>query len=158
MDKNQPQKEKTATGMTQKTPVSKPSQPSPVIQTSETDKPFFRKIDWITFIATTLIVFAGYLYTLAPDCTLEDCGELAVASFYAGVPHPPGYPVWTIYTWLFTVLLPISNIAYRVAIASAFAGALGCGLIGLMVSRGSSLLIEAFDELKSIDKKWENLI
>ncbi|MGC8744050.1 MAG: protein O-mannosyl-transferase family [Verrucomicrobiia bacterium] len=158
MDKNQPQKEKTATGMTQKTPVLKPSQPSPVIQTSETDKPFFRKIDWITFIATTVIVFAGYLYTLAPDCTLEDCGELAVASFYAGVPHPPGYPVWTIYTWLFTVLLPISNIAYRVAIASAFAGALGCGLIGLMVSRGSSLLIEAFDELKSIDKKWENLI
>ena len=78
-------------------------------------KPLYRKIDWITMGITFLVVFIGYLITLAPDLTLEDSGELAVGSFYAGVPHPPGYPVWTIYTWLFTVLVPISNIAYRVA-------------------------------------------
>src|SRR5678809_1485121 len=54
----------------------------------------FRRWDWIAFWITTLVVFLGYFYTLAPDVTLEDSGELAVASFYAGVPHPPGYPVW----------------------------------------------------------------
>ncbi len=64
--------------------------------------PLFRRTDWITCGITTFLVFIGYYLTLAPDLTLEDSGELAVGSYYAGVPHPPGYPVWTIYTWLFT--------------------------------------------------------
>jgi tetratricopeptide (TPR) repeat protein len=115
----------------------------------------FRRIDWISFAVTTLIVFLGYWWTLAPDLTLEDCGELSVGSMYAGVPHPPGYPVWTLYSWLFT-LLPISNIAYRVALSSAVAGALSCGLVALMVSRGSSMIIEGIAELRNIERRWEN--
>jgi len=119
--------------------------------------PLFRPIDWATFGLTFVVMFLSYWWTLAPDLTLEDCGELAVGSFYAGVPHPPGYPVWTIYTWLWT-LLPIANIAYRVALSSAFAGALGCGLLALMVSRGSSMMIEGVAELKSIERRWESAL
>ena len=118
--------------------------------------PLFRRIDWMAFALTTLLVFLGYFWTISPDLTLEDSGELAVASMYAGVPHPPGYPVWTIYTWLFTVLLPIGNTAYVVSISSAVAGALACGLISLMVSRGSSMMIEGIAELKNIEKRAEN--
>ncbi|MFM1770557.1 MAG: hypothetical protein RJA22_3086 [Verrucomicrobiota bacterium] len=119
----------------------------------------FRRVDWLSCLVTFLVTFAAYLYTLAPDLTLEDCGELAVGSYYAGVPHPPGYPVWTVYTWIFTWLVPVSNIAYRVAISSAFAGALSCGFVALMVSRGSSLIIEGLADLKNtIDKHWENAL
>ena len=144
----------------------KPTTPAP-LKTGETKPlaapaappihvpPLFRSIDWWTFSVTTLLVFLGYWWTLAPDLTLEDCGELATGSFYAGVPHPPGYPVWTIYSWFFT-LLPISNIAYRVALSSAVAGALSCGLVSLMVSRGSSMIIEGINDLKNIERKWEN--
>lgn len=117
--------------------------------------PLFRRIDWIAFAITFLITMAGYCWTLAPDLTLEDAGELAVASKYAGVPHPPGYPVWTVYTWLFT-LLPISNIAYRVALSSAFAGALSCAFIALMVSRGSSMLLEGIATFKALERKLED--
>lgn len=117
----------------------------------------FRRLDWITFAVSTLLVFAGYFYTLAPDLTLEDSGELAVGSYYAGVPHPPGYPVWTLYTWLFTHI-PYSNIAWRVALSSAVAGALACGLLGLLVSRGSSLLLEGIQEFKNIDRKVEDMV
>jgi tetratricopeptide (TPR) repeat protein len=119
--------------------------------------PLFRRIDWFTFGITTLLVMIGYWITLAPDLTLEDSGELAVASKYAGVPHPPGYPVWTIYTWFFS-LIPHSNIAWRVALSSAVAGALSCGLVALMVSRGSSMIIEGIGELKNIARNWENRI
>jgi Flp pilus assembly protein TadD/phage shock protein PspC (stress-responsive transcriptional regulator) len=126
--------------------------PQPVVP------PLFRRIDWISFAVTTLLVFIGYYLTLAPDLTLEDSGELAVGSFYAGVPHPPGYPVWTMYTWLFTVLVPFSNIAWRVALSSAVAGALACGLIALLASRGSSMILESIEELKNIEKKWENAL
>jgi tetratricopeptide (TPR) repeat protein len=120
--------------------------------------PLYRRIDWISFWLTTLVVFIGYWWTLAPDLTLEDCGELATASMYAGVPHPPGYPVWTLYSWFFT-LLPISNIAYRVALSSAVAGALSCGLVALMVSRGSSMIIEGIADFKDhIERRWENAL
>lgn len=138
------------------TPPGKPPEKggAPVAPTGPVP-PLFRKVDWLTALAATLIVFIGYYYTLAPDVTLEDSGELAVGSYYAGVPHPPGYPVWTIYTWLFTVLFPFYNIAWRVALSSAVAGAISCGLLGLIVSRGSSMMIEGIADLRALDKKLE---
>ncbi len=117
----------------------------------------FRRVDWITFAATTLLVFIGYYFSLAPDLGLEDSGELAVGSFYAGVPHPPGYPVWTLYTWLFAQI-PFSNVAWRVALSSAVAGALACGLLALMVSRGSSLLLEGMADFKGLERRLEEAI
>lgn len=120
--------------------------------------PLFRRIDWLTFLLSFATVWIGYYLTLAPELTLEDSGELAVGSMYAGVPHPPGYPVWTIYTWLWTVLLPVGNIAWRVALAEATGGALAAGLLGLIVSRGSSLLMEGIEELKDMTGNWENAI
>lgn len=141
---------------TKKTPSKNPPGSKPVAPELLPTPPLFRRIDWIGFAITTVLVFIGYFLTLAPDLTLEDSGELAVGSFYAGVPHPPGYPVWTIFSWLFTVLVPVSNIAYRVALSSAFAGALSCGLIALMVSRGSSMILESIGSLKNIERQKEN--
>ncbi len=120
--------------------------------------PLYRSIDWITFVVTFLSVMVAYWYTLAPDLTLEDSGELAVASFYGGIPHPPGYPTWTLYTWLFANLIPFSNIAWRVGLSSAFAGALSAGLVALLVSRGSSMLIESIESIKGVGQKLENAI
>jgi tetratricopeptide (TPR) repeat protein len=131
-----------------------PTRPS----TTPPRPPLFRKIDWWTFGVTTLVPLVCYLLTLAPDLTLEDCGEEAVGSFYAGVPHAPGYPVWTIYSWFFTVILPFSNVAWRVAVSSAVAAALASGLLGLIVSRGSSLILESIEELKGLERRWENAL
>ncbi len=149
VDKNKMSPDKSKVPSPPPEPKSQPVQAVPV-------KPLFRKVDWICFLVTTLIVMVGYYITLAPDLTLEDAGELAVGSMYAGVPHPPGYPVWTIYTWLFTVVFPFSNIAWRVALSSAVAGAFSCGLIALMVSRGSSMMVEGIDLLKNLDRRLEN--
>ncbi len=118
----------------------------------------FQGVDWLAFAIVTLFVLAGYLFTIAPDLTLEDSGELAVGSMYAGVPHPPGYPVWTIYTWLFTKILPFSNIAWRVSVSSAVAAAFSAGFIALLVSRGASLMLEGLPQLKEMDWKWEKPI
>lgn len=64
-------------------------------------QPFFRRVDWWVFWITFLVSFGVYFYTNAPTVTLEDSGELAVGSDYLGVPHPPGYPIWTLATWFF---------------------------------------------------------
>src|SRR6267154_1210518 len=79
--------------------------PSPPAPATPHTAPLFRRVDWLTLLITFGVVWIGYYLTLAPEQTLEDSGELATASFYAGIPHPPGYPVWTVYTWLWTVLL-----------------------------------------------------
>ena len=102
---------------------------------------FFQLTDWLCFALTTALTLAVYLVTLAPDVTLGDSGIFSVGAMYAGVPHPPGYPLWTLYAHLFT-RLPVSNIAWRVAVSSAVSGALACGLIALLVSRGGALIVE----------------
>jgi thioredoxin-like negative regulator of GroEL len=129
--------------------------PAPEI---EPIRPLFRKIDYLTFLITFAAVWTGFYLTLAPEVTLEDSGELATGSFYAGIPHSPGYPVWTVYTWLWTVLVPFKNIAWRVALGEATGGALAAGLVGLLVSRGSSLLMEGVQDLKAIVGRRQNLI
>src|SRR5258707_3634919 len=84
--------------------------------------PLFRKIDWLVLAVTFAAVWTAYLLTLAPELTLEDCGELCTASYYAGIPHPPGYPFWTIYSWFWT-LLPIGNVAWRGELGESVAAA-----------------------------------
>ncbi len=120
--------------------------------------PFFRLPDWLAFLAATLVTLAVYLFTLAPNVTLEDSGELATASMYAGVPHAPGYPFWTIYSWAFTKLIPFGNIAWRVGVSSAVAAALACGLTALMISRGSRLFFGSINSLKDLDDKTQRAI
>ena len=120
--------------------------------------PLFRKVDWWTMGWTVSVMGLVYFLTLAPEVTLEDSGELVTGSYYAGIPHPPGYPVGTIYSWLWTVLVPLGNIAWRVALAEAAAGAISCGLLALMVSRGSGLFIEGIESFRGLTSRWENAI
>jgi tetratricopeptide (TPR) repeat protein len=120
--------------------------------------PLFRRVDWLTLGITFLVMWTAYFLTISPEVTLQDSGELAVGSFYAGVPHPPGYPVWTLYTWLWTVLLPVGNTAWQVAVGEVTAGALASALLAFLVSRGSSMLIEGIEELRAIAGQWENAI
>lgn len=103
---------------------------------------FYERTDWRSCFITASLLLVIYLCTLAPDVTLENSGTLATGAAYAGVPDCPGYPAWTIYSWLFARLLPLSTIAWRIEVGSALAGAFACGLVALMVSRGGRLLFE----------------
>jgi thioredoxin-like negative regulator of GroEL len=146
-----------------KAPGAKPPEASLLPRTGVTSPlaippALFRRVDWLTFLVTFAAVWIGYYLTLAPEVTLEDSGELATGSFYAGIPHPPGYPVWTLYTWLWTVLLPFKNVAWRVALGEATGGALAAGLLGLLVSRGSSMMMEGIEDLRAVASRWEGSI
>lgn len=120
--------------------------------------PYFHREDWCSFALATVLVFTGYWFSLADNVGLGFSGIYSVGANYLGVPHPPGYPVWTIYGWLFTKLLPFSNIAWRLAVSSAVAGALTCGLIALMVSRSSKALLEGLKTLPKLPSCDERLL
>ncbi len=120
--------------------------------------PLFRRIDWLALLICFAVVEFIYLSSLSPEVTLEDSGELVTGAFWAGIPHPPGYPFWAIYSWIWTQLVPFGNVAWRVELGQAAAMGMGCSLVALMVSRGSSMLMEGIEELKGMVGKWENAI
>ena len=111
------------------------------------NRPFFSKFDRAAFWAGTALSFLVYFLTCAPTVSLEDCGELATAGDYAGVPHPPGYPSWTMCAWIFSRLLSWvafrgqPNPAWAIAVMSAFWGALACGITAMLVSRTAADLL-----------------
>ncbi|MGB7769774.1 MAG: DUF2723 domain-containing protein [Verrucomicrobiia bacterium] len=140
-----------------KTPPPPKVVPRPAAAPPPRVPPLFRPVDWLALGFTAAVVFLVFFLTLAPDVTLEDSGEMATASLYGGIPHAPGYPFWTIYTWLWTHI-PYGSIAWRVELGNAFAGAIAAGLLALVVSRSSSMIIESIDAFKDINRRWESVI
>jgi len=114
-----------------------------------TNLPFFRKLDWSAFWTTTIIAFAVYFYTMAPGVTMEDSGELATASAHLGVPHPPGYPIWTIVTWIFTKIFAFvpfrgqPNPAWAVVLVSVVFGALTSGITAILICRSATEMVRS---------------
>jgi len=127
--------------------------------------PFFRRVDWGAFWTAFIIALGAYILTLAPTVTLEDSGELAVASDYLGVPHPPGYPIWSLLTWFFQWIFNFvkynghPNPAWSVGLASAVMGAAACGILALLVSRSASDILRSFErETLLLGRANENMI
>ncbi len=63
-----------------------------------------------------------------------DSGDLVTAAFQKGVPHPPGYPLYTFLGFLLTKL-PVFTVAWRVGLLSSFPHALVVILVYLTVLR-----------------------
>jgi len=80
-----------------------------------------------------------YLFTMAPRLTWEhagrDGGDLITAAWVLGVPHPTGYPTYTLLAWLFT-WIPYGSVAWRVHLMS---GLLGAGTVALVYVIGRRL-------------------
>jgi tetratricopeptide (TPR) repeat protein len=125
---------------------------------------FFRKSDWIAFTVAFLISLVVYILTLQPTLGLEDSGELVVASDYLGVPHPPGYPIWTLLTWFFQWIFHSvtfhghPNPAWAVNLFSAVSGAAACGVLAMLISRSGMDLLRSLKKISdTLGDKTERL-
>jgi len=128
-------------------------------------KPFFSRVDWTAFWTATVVCFIVYFFTLAPTVTLEDSGELAVAGDWLGVPHPPGYPIWTMTAWVFTKVFAFvkfrgqPNPAWSIGLLSAVLGALSAGLTALLICRsGRDILRQSKMLSHDMSEKTEDII
>ncbi len=85
-------------------------------------------------IAVVAIALIVYLRTLAPTITWShhgaDGGDLITAVATRGVPHPPGYPTYTLLGRIF-LLIPWGDRAHRLNLMSAVFAALAAGLLYL---------------------------
>src|SRR5262252_9296796 len=91
------------------------------------------------FWALGLSILAALLYflTAARDIVVGDSPELTMAAVTLGVAHPPGYPLFTMLSHLFS-FLPVGPVPFRVNLFSVVCNALAVGVVfltGFQLSR-----------------------
>ena len=69
-----------------------------------------------------------YLFTIPHTVVLEDDGLFLMVAKHLGIAHPPGYPLFTGIAHIF-MQFPFGADAFRGHLASAFLGALACGVL-----------------------------
>jgi len=99
---------------------------------------WLRRLASLAPLLAAAATFAVYLRTLAPTITWEhagsDSGDLVTAAINLGVPHPTGYPLYTLITHAFT-RLPGLEPARAVNLLSALSAAAGVGVSFWTVQR-----------------------
>lgn len=90
-------------------------------------------------LAVAVVAFVVYAATAAPGLSWEhngaDGGDLAAAVAVWGVPHPPGYPTYVLLGRLWSTLVPLHDVAFRLNLFSAACAALTTGLVFLIILR-----------------------
>src|SRR5262245_20177105 len=91
-----------------------------------------KRLPGAIFILIFIAVFSLYLWTLAPGVVGGDSGEHQLAVLLLAIPHTTGYPLYLLVGKLWTMLLPLGSMAWRVNLFSALGGALAAALTGLV--------------------------
>src|SRR5438105_15316217 len=84
-----------------------------------------------TWVGAAVVVGAAallYFLTAARDIVVGDTPELITAAVTLGVPHPPGYPLFTMLGHLFS-LLPFGPVPFRVNLLAVTCDALTVAVI-----------------------------
>jgi hypothetical protein len=108
------------------------------------DAPRRAPLDLLITVLLAAASFALYAVTLAPTVLAGDGGEFQFVPYLLGVAHPTGYPLYTILGWLWSHLLPVGDVAYRMNLFSAFWAALA---VALLYPLTRSLLRQVFPAL-----------
>src|SRR4030042_1235500 len=84
------------------------------------------RLDRFLALAVFLIALTVYALTLTPSLSYlsPDGSELATVPYVLGLAHSPGYPLYTWLGFLFSHLVPLGDVAYRINLMSAVMGAL----------------------------------
>ena len=89
------------------------------------------------FLAVTLTTGLFYLFTVSQRLTWanlgNDGGDFLAAILTGGIPHPTGYPTYTVFGILLQKI-PIGDPYFRVAILSWLPAAIGAGLLAVWIS------------------------
>ncbi|HEY2807058.1 MAG TPA: DUF2723 domain-containing protein, partial [Gemmatimonadales bacterium] len=80
-----------------------------------------------------VIVFVGYLMTLAPSVTFWDDGEFVATAHILGVPHPPGTPLFIIIGHTWDWLIKGLPTAFKLNMMAAFFSAGSAALLFLFM-------------------------
>ena len=98
---------------------------------------------YLAALAVSVVVLAGYVWTLAPTVTFWDAGEFIATSKILGIPHPPGTPLFTLMVRVWAYFVPIGEYAYRSNLMTAVFSAAGAGFWFLVTVQTLRLVEDA---------------
>ncbi len=99
------------------------------------------RIDRYLVIITALTAAVVYMMTLAPTVSFWDSGEYITCSWVAGIPHPPGVPLFVLSGRVSTILFGfLPSVAQRVNLLCAISGVFSIALITRLVQRWAQRL------------------
>ncbi|MEO6063232.1 MAG: DUF2723 domain-containing protein, partial [Thermoflexales bacterium] len=99
-------------------------------QTARAERQLDLTVGGVVSVAALIL----YSVTLRGDVQAADAGELQIAAWTLSIPHPPGYPLYTLLAWMASHL-PIGASPYlRISLLSALTSALGAGLLAARVA------------------------
>jgi len=87
--------------------------------------------EWLHVLLLFLMIFSVYLWSAPRTVVLEDDGYFILASYFNGIAHPPGYPLYTLLGH-FATKLQLGSVALRVHALSALFGTLSCVFLYLI--------------------------
>ena len=79
-----------------------------------------------------LSIFGILMLFLTPNVNTGDAGELITASYFLGIAHPSGYPLYLMLSKAIS-LLPFGNFAFKMALGSALFSSLSLTLLFWLV-------------------------
>jgi hypothetical protein len=82
-----------------------------------------------------IVTLAAYAHTLLPGAVGGDAGELQYAGPLLALVHPTGQPLYVILGYLWSHLLPIGSVAYRMNLLAAVSGAAACAVVAYTLVR-----------------------
>lgn len=97
----------------------------------------FSQGDRLIALLCFVIALITFWSTAMPNIGLGDDGEMATAALHLGVPHPSGYPLWTISGGLFSKLIPFGNGSWKLNLFSGLCASMAVALVALL-SRSSA--------------------
>ncbi len=74
-------------------------------------------------------LFALYAAGSSRTIYVGDSGELVTAVHLLGIPHPSGYPLYVLLGKLWTLIVPVGSIAFRMSLFSAACAAGACAML-----------------------------
>lgn len=88
------------------------------------------------------IPFLIYAFLAPQYVSTEDDALFTLSAYFAGVSHPPGYPLHTIICFLFQNIIPFGTPAYKAHLVSSLFGALSiCALYWVLIELKVSVKI-----------------
>jgi tetratricopeptide (TPR) repeat protein len=89
----------------------------------------FENRDGLWALLLGLAFFVIYAAGACPTIYVGDSGELVAAVDVLGIPHPTGYPLYVLLGKLWTLLVPLGSVAYRMSLFSAATAAAACAVL-----------------------------
>jgi len=92
-------------------------------------------LDGLLAVTLGAASFGLYGVTCAPSVLPGDAGEFQFVAYLPGIAHPTGYPLYVLLGWLWSHLLPLADVAYRMNLFSALWASLAVALTYALAGR-----------------------